>query len=202
MRLSIVVVIASSSLLLSACSAQKGASPVSSKTEIVSVQTGLDAQSCKKVPDKDDPNETPYLVCPGVAGYTLVVRRVDAGRKSIEVVDAAQRTHPLNYHEFVTRHMFTLDDKAEWRVTTTDGKQVPIALTVQVRAREDNKNPEKVTGSYTAVAKISPNETCVTDIILEGTKSDAEVRRVADSAQERPCAPPQPPMTANGTVIR
>lgn len=202
MRLSIVGVVALSPLLLSSCSASNGDPAVRSKAAIESIHTDLGAGSCGKEIDKNDPNETPYLVCPGVAGYALIVRRVDAGRQSIDVVDSAQRVLPLNYHEFVTRHMSTLCGKAEWRVATKDGKQVPIALIVRVQAREDNDNPEKVTRSYLAVAKITPNEACVTDRIPEGAQSEAEVRSAADSAQERQCAPAQPRMTVDGAVVR
>lgn len=202
MRLSVTGVVALSSLLLSGCSARAGAPAVRSETGVQSVHTDLGVGSCKKEVDKSDPNETPYLLCPGVAGYALIVRRVDSGRKSIDVVDAAQRVLPLDYQEFITRHMSTLDDKAEWRVATKDGRQVPIALIVRVQAREDNDDPETVTSSYLAVAKIAPNEACITDRILEGTQSEAEVRSVADSAQQRQCAPPQPPMTEDGAVIR
>jgi len=201
-RLSITGVVALSLLLLSGCSAKNGDDAVRANAAIQSVYTGIDAGSCKKEVDKNDPNETPYLVCPGIAGYALIVRRVDAGRQSIDVVDAAQRVLPLNYQEFVTRHMSNLDGKAEWRVATKDGKEVPIALIVRVQAREDNRNPEKVTRSYIAVAKIAPNAVCVTDRIPEDTQSQAQVRSAADSARERQCAPPQPQMTADGVVIR
>jgi hypothetical protein len=98
--------------------------------------------------------------------------------------------------------MSTLDGKAEWRVTMTDGKQVPIALIVRVQAREDNDNPERVTHTYIAVAKIAPNEACVTDRITEGSQPEAAIRSAADSAQKRQCAQPQPRMTAGGEAIR
>lgn len=173
-----------------------------SKAAIESIHTDLGGGSCRKEIDKNDPNETPYLACPGVGGYALIVRRVDSGRQSIDVVDSAQRVLPLNYHEFVTRHMATLDESAEWRVATKDGQQVPIALIVRVQAHEDNDTPEKVTHSYLAVAKITPNEVCVTDRIPEGAQSEPEVRSAADSAQARQCAPPQPPMTVDGAVVR
>jgi hypothetical protein len=201
-RLSIVGVVALSPFLLSGCSATDGDPAVRSRAAIESIHTDLGAGSCVNEIDKNDPNETPYLVCPGVAGYALIVRRVDAGRQSIDVVDSAQRVLPLNYHEFVTRHMSTLTGKAEWRVATTDGKQVPIALVVRVQAREDNDNPEKVTRSYLAVAKITPNETCVTERFTEGEQPETEVRSAADSAQGRPCAPPQPRIAVDGAVVR
>jgi len=175
--------------------------PSSGGEAIASVETPLSADSCRREPDKNDPNETPYLVCPGVAGYTLIVRRVDAGRESIDVVDSAQRAQPLSYQEVVTRHMFTLGRTAEWRVATQDGKQTPIALIVRVQAREANDDPEKVTATYLAVAKITPQETCVTDRLREDTPP-ADVHRAADAARDRPCAPLQPPMTEGGAIVR
>ncbi len=202
MRLLIVGLLALSVYPQLGCSAPGGDRSTGTKAAIESVRTDLSAGSCAKEIDKNDPNETPYLSCPGVADYTLILRRVDAGRQSIDVVDPAKRVLPLNYQEFVTRHMSTLDGMVEWRVATKDGQPVPIALIVGVHAREDNDQPEKVTHSYITVAKITPNETCVTDRIVEGTQSEAEVRSRADSAQERPCAPPQPPMTVDGDVIR
>lgn len=202
MRLSIPGVVALSSLLLSGCSAQDGSPAVPTQAEIQSVHTDLGAGSCKTEVDKSDPNETPYLVCPGVAGYTLIVRRVGSGRRSIDIVDPSQRAFPLNYQEFITRHMSTLDDQAEWRVATRDGSQVPIALMVRVQARESNDDPEKVTTSYLAVAKITPNEVCVTDRIPEGTQPEAQVRSEANAAPEKRCAPPQPPLTEDGAVLR
>lgn len=202
MKLSITGPVALSALLLAGCTAKEINAPVRSKAAIESVYTDLGAGSCTKGIDRTDPNETPYLACPGVAGYTLIVRRVDAGRQSIDVVDAAQRVLPLRYQEFVTRHMSTLGEKAEWRVETKDGKQVPIALIVGVQAREDDADPEKVTRTYRAVAKIAPDEACVTDRFTEGAQPETEVRGAADSARERPCTPAQPPMTDGGAVVR
>ena len=202
MRLFIVGLLAWSAFPHVGCSATDGDRSADTKAAVESIHTDLSAGSCAKEIDKNDPNETPYLSCPGVAGYTLIVRRVDAGRQSIDVVDSAKRVLPLNYQDVVTRHMSTLDGMVEWRVATKDGKPVPIALIVRVQAREDNDQPEKVTHSYIAVAKITPNETCVTDRIEEGTQSETEVRSRADSAQERQCAPPQPRMTVDGDVIR
>jgi hypothetical protein len=164
--------------------------------------TDLGEQSCRKDFDKNDPNETPYLVCPGVAGYSLIVRRVEAGRQSIDVLDASQYVSPLNYQDYITRHMSSLDGKAEWRVATKDGKQFPIALIVRVQAHEDKENLDKVTRTYFAVAKIGSAEVCVTDRIPEATKTAAEIHRTADSAQQSQCAPAQPELTAGDAAIR
>lgn len=201
MRLCIVGLVVLSPLLLYACGAD-GDPAQRSKTAVESIQTRLDDPSCKKEIDRSDPNETPYFVCPGVGGYGLIVRRVDSGRESIEVVDPGKRVSRLNYQEVITRHMNSLGEQVEWRVQIKDGRQVPIALIVRVHAREDKDNPAKVTQTYAAVAKITPSETCVTDRIAEGAQADAEVRSKADTARERQCAPPQPPMVVDGVVVR
>lgn len=172
------------------------------KAVVESINTDLGVASCKRFTDKSDPNQTPYRVCPGVAGHALIVRQVDSGRQSIDIVDPAQRAFPLDFHEFVTRHMFSIDRTVEWRVTTKDAKNLPIALIVRVRARESQSNPETVTRSYLVVAKITPNEMCVTDRIAEGSLSQEEVRSAADSAHARGCLAPQPPMTVDGATVR
>lgn len=193
--------VAALSFLLSGCLAQVN-SPDRIKVQIQSVQTDLSGAGCKKEVDKTDPNETPYLSCPGVAGYTLIVRRVGSGQRSIDVVDANKRVVPLNYQEFITRHMFSLGDKAEWRVGTRDGKQVPIALIVRVQARQDNRNPDKVTHTYLAVAKLAPGQTCVTHSILDSAGSETKARSAGDSAQRTQCAMPQPQLKASADKTR
>lgn len=201
MRHSIIGLVVSA-LVVTGCTSSGSNPAEGTNASMESVQTELGAGSCRKEIDKSDPNETLYMVCPGVAGYSLVIRRVDSGRQSIDIVDSAQQTFPLNYHEVVTRFMSDLANNAEWRVANRDGKQVPVALIVRVHAHEDLDTPEKVTRSYFAVAKITPDEACVTDRIAEGTRSEAELRSMADSAPERPCAPAQPPITIDGTVVR
>jgi hypothetical protein len=131
----------------------------------------------------------------------LIVRLADSGRQSIDVVDAEKRVHPLDYQQFVTRHMCSLGDVAEWRMAKS-GNATPAALIVRVDAREDLGNPEKATQSYYAVAKITPDSVCVTDRIPERAQTPEEVRRTADSAPRRPCARPLPPLTAGGETAR
>lgn len=105
-------------------------------------------------------------------------------------------------HEFVTRYMSHLGDKAEWRVSMNNGKQIPIALIVRVQAHEDHDESEQVTHSYLALTKITPDEICVTDRILAGSLSQAEVHNVADSAQEKECLELQPRMIIDGMIVR
>jgi len=164
-----------------------------------SLYTSLNVSSCTKAIDESDPNETPYLVCPGVAGYLLQLRQVESGRLSINVVNPAKQQFPLNYQDVVTRSMSSLDDKAEWRIRRENGKLVPLALIVRVMAREDRGDPEKITNTYLAVAKIAIDGACVTDRIRQGSKPTTEVHALADSAASRPCAS-KLPLTAAAEI--
>lgn len=162
-------------------------SGASAPAEPRSVYTQLGGDSCKQEIDRSDPNEIPYMVCPGAAGYALVVRRVGSGRKSIDVIDAAGRRHPLNY-ELLTQHMFSLGERAEWRVKTKGGQQVPVALIVRVDERKSIDQPARITRSYFAVAKITPTSACVIDRIADGSTTRAGVREIADAGQADECA--------------
>ncbi len=189
MRTRIIGFVASTALVVSGCSARREA-------VMESVYTSLNVTSCHKAVDEGSPDETPYLSCPGVAGYALNVRSVEAGRLSIDLVDAAHHQSPLNFQDVVTRSMCSLDDKVEWRVTRQSGEPRPRALIVGVHAREDQDDPAKITSTYFAIAKITAASVCVTDRILRGTKSEAEVRALADSSRNRPCAPELPRVAA------
>lgn len=179
-------------LLPSACSSAERDSSARSASSVESIYTELSGGSCREEIDKSDPNATRYFVCPGVAGYTLIVRRAEAGRRSVDLIDAEKRVFPLNYQESVTPQMSTLRAKAEWRVELTAGKQRPIALIVAIEAHESVDSPDRVTHTYLAIAKIAPNEACVVAKILEGERSETAVRSLADSARARSCAPRQP----------
>jgi hypothetical protein len=65
-------------------------------------------------------------------------------------------------------------------------KVVPVALIVRVNAYENPENPGKTT-SYMAVAKITPQRTCVTDKIAPSARANEEARRAADTAASKPC---------------
>ncbi len=182
-------------LLLSSCASRHGDGAAAANTEPQSVYTSLNVSSCTKAVDESDPNETVYFVCPGVAGYLLQIRQVESGRSSVNVVNPAKQQFPLDYQDIVTRSMSSLGSKAEWRIRTENGKSFPLALIVRVMARENQRDPEKITNIYLAVAKITAIGVCVTDRVRQGSKSATEVRALADSAATRSCAP-QLPITA------
>jgi len=141
-----------------------------------------------------DPNETPHLRCAGPAGYALTVRRAEAGRESVDVVDPAGRVFRLDFQETVTRAMCNVVGRVEWRMAG----QEAAALIVRVQAREELGEPEKVTRTLLVVAKITPEGACVTRVLTEGKQTMEEAQREADRARSQPCAPALPPLVTGG----
>jgi len=164
---------------------------------VESIYTDLNAASCQKTIDPDDPNSTPYQRCPGVSGYALALRHVGSGRQSIDVITPTQEVFPLDYHDVVTRHMTHVDDKAEWRAIMKNGIKTPFALSIRIHAHENPDEPEQVTRTVIALAKITADEICVTDTIPTGSLSSEEVRMLADSVRDRDCLTPLPELVSD-----
>lgn len=186
-------------LCLCGCAGPRGSDAAPGRAALHSEYSGLQGEACQQKVERNEPNDTPYLACPGIGGYALHVRKVESGRVSIDIVDPGGQARPLNLQDTVTRHMANLTGQAEWRVTTTGGGAPrPVALIVNVQAREDDEDPEKVTHTYLTVAKITADSACVTDRFLEGVQSMDEVRAAAGTAAQRPCVPALPPRNAGG----
>src|SRR5688572_11146680 len=143
-----------------------------------SVYTNVGEKSCRTI--KSDASEAGSYVglCRGVSGYKLQVEEGDL-RQNIQVITPAGQKHSLDLWTVVGSSFSSLGDKAEWRVKTQKGKQVPVALVL----RYNVANPEDSTKStsYLAVAKITPTKICVTDKIAPQANAYASARTAADS---------------------
>jgi hypothetical protein len=149
-----------------------------------SVYTSISSKTCKTI-KVDKEGEGSVQSCPGIAGYRLLVEEGDL-RQSITVVAPNGRKHSLNYWQVITPAFSYLGEKAEWRITRSRGKIVPVALIVRVNASENPDDTKKVT-SYLAVAKITAQKICVTDKINPGAAQNQEARRAADSSATKTC---------------
>lgn len=128
--------------------------------------------------------------CKGVGGYNLRLEYDDA-RESITVISPNGQKHPLDLWSVISNGFSSVGQKAEWRVTRKNGRLVPVALIVRFNASTDPEDSKKIT-SYLAVAKITPQQICVTDKIEPGATANEDARRAADASADKPClAPPQ-----------
>ena len=149
---------------------------------ITSVYTSL--SGCKTV--ESNPGEDwAVQACRGIAGYTLQLEYGDA-RESITVFTPNKKKHPLELWHVISSGFSSVGKKAEWRVTTKNGKQVPVALIVRFDASENPEDSSKIT-SYLVVAKITPQKICAVEKIAPSATQNEEARRAADASAGKPC---------------
>ena len=150
-----------------------------------SVYTSLGAKQCRTIKTAEAGDDGYEGRCRGVAGYTLLLSEGDL-RQNITVITPKGAKHSLDLWDVISGGFSSVGPKAEWRMTTRNGKPVPVALIVRYNANEDAEAPTKQ-NSYLAVSKITPTEICVTDKILPGPKANEDARRAADAAATKPC---------------
>jgi hypothetical protein len=153
-----------------------------------SVYTSLAAPDCKTVSTNEEGARSTQR-CPGAGGYALLVEDADS-RMSVTVVAPDGKKHDLRYWQVVTTAFSEIGRKAEWRVKRQGRRDVPVALIVRLNASEDGEHPEKKT-SYLVVAKVTPQQVCVTDRIAPAADANEQARSAADTASSRPCVEAQ-----------
>jgi hypothetical protein len=154
----------------------------SSGDAVKSVYTDLTGKGCG--PERKTSEVSSERTCTGIEGYKLIVQNDDE-RESIAIVSPDGKQHPLNFWETISNGAFDyLGQKAEWRVISKNGKDVPIALIVRVEVQSNGSNKG---GSYLAVSKIGEQGICVTDRIDPGANANEKARAAADSSASKPC---------------
>lgn len=151
---------------------------------ITSVYTSL--SGCKMVKTgKGQGEDWSVMACRGFAGYSLQLEYGDA-RESITVFSPDKKKHQLELWHVISGGFSSVGKKAEWRVTTKNGKQVPVALIVRFDASENPEDSSKIT-SYLVVAKITPQKICAVEKIAPSATQNEEARRAADASADKPC---------------
>ena len=143
-----------------------------------SVYTALTDNKCAVKNDSTVPGVMNGL-CAGAGGYKLEIL-ADDERMSVNVVAANTKKFALDFWGYF-RNFSSVGERAEWRM---NGK-TPVGLIIRydVSDRGDGKKPT----SYLMVSKIIPTESCVVGIVKPGKNQNAEARRLADSAANKPC---------------
>lgn len=145
-----------------------------------SLYTPLDTKQCRTIKTETTGAGDYEGHCRGVAGYSLVLLEGDL-RQNVIVITPKGAKHSLDMWDVVSGGFSYVGPKAEWRMNKS-----PVALILRYTASEDPEHPNRKT-SYLVVAKITPNEICVTDKISAGPKANDAARRAADTATTKPC---------------
>lgn len=148
-----------------------------------SVYTSSTVGKCKTT-SKNEEEGWIVQVCDGVGGFKLEVYEDDI-RQSINVIAPDGSKSELDLPGKVGSSFSKIGDKAEWRVSKVDGKEVPAAMIVRFIV-DDPQDPKKKT-SYLVVSKIAASGSCITDVVAPGEKQNEEARKLADSASGKPC---------------
>ena len=149
-----------------------------------SVYTDLTGKRCKTV-EVSEEEQFSRQRCTGVSGYQLEIIEGDL-RQTVNIISPHGAKAELDLQGNVSSAFSSLGAQAEWRVLRQGKTVTPQALIVRFNASENPENTLNVK-SYLVVAKITANETCVTDVVSPRRNQNAEARRLADMAATRPC---------------
>ena len=96
------------------------AESVKAQAKLESIYSDLSESKCRTIAfDKESSSST--QVCPGIAGYKLLILDDDA-RQSITVVTPGGKKHPLDLWEVITGAFSNVGTQAEWRVSRNKRK--------------------------------------------------------------------------------
>ena len=144
-----------------------------------SVYTSTSDKICKQQKVADDYGGDYVGICPGVGGYKLELIEGDL-RQTLIVITPAKKRHDLDFTHFYSSFS-AIDRKVEWRVK----RGVPVALIARYNVA-DPENSERRT-SYLMVVKITKSLSCVTDVVLPGSKQNEMARKLADASSTKAC---------------
>lgn len=151
-------------------------------SSVKSIHTELSGKGC--TPIKSTSEVSSEWTCPGIPGYKLQIQS-DDDRDSVNVITPDGKGHPLNFSKTISKGAFaSLGPKAEWRVVSRNGKDVPIALIVRVDLQTADSDKRT---SYLAVSRITAQSICVTDRVNPGVNANGTARSLADSSVSKPC---------------
>ena len=154
---------------------------ISVAAPLSSVYTPLEFGKCKMISQAKDDGGSTVDLCPGMAGYALVLEEGDL-RQNVQVIAPGGRKYSLDLWTLVSSGFSSTGPRAEWRMA---GK-VPKALIVRYNASETPENPNKIT-SYLAVAKIGSSGVCLVAKIQPGVNMNLEARHISDRAGAMKC---------------
>jgi hypothetical protein len=143
-----------------------------------SIYTPLTDNKCAVKVDSQVPGVMNGL-CAGAGGYKLEIL-ADDERMSVNIVASNTKKFGLDFWGYFS-NFSSLGERAEWRMK---GK-TPVGLIIRYDVSDRGDDGKR--SSYLMVSKISQTESCVIGIVKPGKNQNAEARRLADSAANKPC---------------
>lgn len=136
-------------------------------------------KTCKTISSNPDEGGSYEGECMGVGGYKVRLLEGDI-RQTIDIITPAKKKFELNFWGFYSGFSY-VGEKIEWRVKGT----VPVAMIIRYNVAGSDDTQKST--SYLMVAKVGAKSSCVTDVIMPGSKQNEEARTAADAATSKPC---------------
>ena len=145
--------------------------------QLTSSYTNIGEKNCRQIKlTKADEHVLMHRRCQGVAGYRLDIISGEEHEYMDLITPRGKRfdvsINPASYS--------FLDKRAEWRMRGT----TPVALIVRFNISTPDGKP---VDSALVVSKVTKNSACVVDVAYPSKDQNAKARRIADTAQTRPC---------------
>lgn len=155
------------------------ASFITAAAQNTSVYTSTSTRACKTI--ESSSKEAGYYRgrCPGAGGYKLELIEGDI-RQTLNVITPAKKKFELNFWQY-NGNFSAIGDKVEWRLR----KGVPVAIIARFNVADASGATKG--SSFLIVSRVSPQESCVVDIIEPVAKQNEKARASADAASGKQC---------------
>ncbi|MEM7606403.1 MAG: hypothetical protein AAF411_13685 [Myxococcota bacterium] len=138
---------------------------------------------CATRVDDDDPNETPYLLCPAERRFALALRTVGSGRASIDVITPSGDRHPLRFADAVTPRMMEIDREVRWQSRPNGGSS--STFVARVHEHGDDSEPSPRTRTWHMLARVSEGASC----IVAKSESEPFINAALENVETMSCLP-------------
>lgn len=146
------------------------------------VWTHVSPEECKVVTRWQN---SPFRVCPRVAGYQLLYSG-DEASPQIVIVTPNRKRHVIHYWDLNAGNFISLAKGVTWKlVRSRTGKITPLALMLQANIKLDEST--RFQNPYTIIAKLTPTEVCVVGRVPANSTSAADIAGVSTSARSKRC---------------
>ena len=148
------------------------------------IGTDISPQRCKPV--GTTPNER-LRDCGGVAGYRLLYSGPEEKPEVIIVTPEGKR-FPITYWDLNAANFVSLSRSVDWLFIRSQKQIIPLALVFQTTTKPEEFS--RFDGTYTIVAKLTPNEICTIGRVPTGPRSSADTVGLIDVARFKKCVGP------------
>ena len=140
------------------------------------IGTSLSRKLCKPSIDNHDEE---VLACPGVAGYSLILKG-DETKPQISLLAPDGNRYPIHYWDLSDPAFLGIEESVLWIVNTPDK-----TLAINFRLKIEPKDGQW--GRYDVIARVNPLPVCIVGSVPVTLKTGGQSMAIAIAPAARPC---------------